>query len=62
MNSNLPLSLERNVFSQCVLPVLAYSAKTWRLTKDFERRPSSAQSEMERKIMGITWRDRKPHR
>ncbi len=34
MNSNLPLSLKRKVYNQCVLPVLTYVSETWRLTKE----------------------------
>ncbi len=33
MNSNLPLSLKRKVYNQCVLPVLTYGSESWRLTK-----------------------------
>ncbi len=33
MNSNLPLSLKRKVYNQCILPVLTYGSETCRLTK-----------------------------
>ncbi len=59
MNSNLPLSLKRKVYNQCILPVLMYGAETWRLTKELERKLRSAQRGMERRMLGITWRDRK---
>ncbi len=36
MNSNLPLSLKRKVYNQCILPVLTYGSETWRLTKELE--------------------------
>ncbi len=59
MNSNLPLSLERKVYNQCILQVLTYGAETWRLTKELERKLRSAQRGMEKRMLGITWRGRK---
>ncbi len=59
MNNNLPLSLKRKVYNQCILPVLTYGSKTWHLTKEQEQKLRSAQRGMERKMLGITWRDRK---
>ncbi len=59
MNSNLSLSLKRKVYNQCILPVLTYGSETWRLTKELERKLKSAQKGMERRMLGITWRDRK---
>ncbi len=53
MNNDLPLSLKRNVYYQCILPVLPYGTKTWRLTKELERKLRSAQRRMERKMLGI---------
>ncbi len=58
MNSNLPLSLNRNVYNQWILPVLTYGSETWRLSKELERKLRSAQRGMERRMLGITWRDR----
>ncbi len=54
MNNNLPLSLRRKVYNQCILPVLTYGAETWRLTKELERKLRSAQRGMERIMLGIT--------
>ncbi len=59
MNSNLPLSLKRKVCNLCILPVLTYGSETWRLTKELERELRSAQRGMERRMLGITRRDRK---
>ncbi len=59
MNSNLPLSMKRKVYNQCIIPVLTYGLETWRLTKELERKLRSAQRGMKRKMLGITWRDRK---
>ncbi len=59
MNSNVPLSLKRKVCDQCILPVLTYGSETWRLTKELERKLRSAQRGMERRMLGITLRDKK---
>ncbi len=53
MNSNLPLSLKRKVYNQCILPVLTYGSETWRLTKELERKLRSAQRGMERQEASI---------
>ncbi len=59
MNSNLPLSLKRKVYDRYILPVLTYGSETWHLTKEQERKLRSAQRGMERKLLGITRRERK---
>ncbi len=48
MNSNLPLSLKREVYNQCILPVLTYGAETWPVTKELERKLRGAQRGMKR--------------
>ncbi len=59
MNSNLPFSLKRKVCNQCVLPVLAYDSVTWHLTKEQEGKLRRAQRGIEKKMLGVTWRDMK---
>ncbi len=59
MNSYLPLSLKRKVYKQCVVPVLTYDSETWHLTKELEKKQRSAQRGTERKMFGVTWRNRK---
>ncbi len=58
MNSNLPFSLKRKVYKQCILLVLTYGSETWRLTKKLETKLRSTQRGMERRMLGITWRDK----
>ncbi len=58
-NSNLPLSLKRKGYNQCILPVLTYGSEPWRLTKELERKLRSAQRGMERRMLGIILRDKK---
>ncbi|MCJ3464060.1 hypothetical protein LNY58_26610, partial [Klebsiella pneumoniae] len=59
MTGNLPLSLKRKVFNHCILPVLTYSAETWRIAKKLEMKLRSTQRAMERKMIGVTLRDKK---
>ncbi len=61
MNSNVPLSLKRKVYNQCVLPVLTYGSEYWHFTKERERKLRSAKKKrgMKRKMLRVTWRNRK---
>ncbi len=59
MNSNLPVSLKRKVYNQCIRPVLTYGPETWRLTKELEIKLRIAQRGKERIMLGITWKDKK---
>ena len=33
MNKNLPLSLKRQAFNQCIIPTTAYGCETWAINK-----------------------------
>ncbi|KAG1667211.1 hypothetical protein GQR58_018568 [Nymphon striatum] len=57
--TNLPLCLKRKVYDQCILPVLTYGSETWAITDTLLRKLASAQHSMERRILGVSWRDRK---
>ena len=57
--SNIPISLKRKVFNQCVLPAMTYASETWTTTKQMEDRLARSQRQMERKLLGLTWQDRK---
>ncbi len=59
MNSNLPLSLKRKVYNQCMLPVLMYGLEAWRLAMELVRKLRSFQRVNERRMLGITWTDKK---
>ena len=41
--SNVPNSLKKKLYNQCVLPEMTYASKTWTLTKALERRLAAAQ-------------------
>ena len=59
MNGSLPLSLKKKVYDSCILPVLTYGAETWRLTKRVQLKLRTTQRAMERKMVGVTLRDKK---
>jgi hypothetical protein len=56
---NLPLILKRKIMDDCILPTLTYGSQTWSLTKIQEDRLAKTQRAMERKILGISLRDRR---
>ena len=43
----------------CILPVLTYGAETWRLTKRIQTKLRTTERAMERKMIGVTLRDKK---
>lgn len=47
------------IFDQCILPVLTYGAETWVFTRDIIDKLEVAQRAVERKLVGVTLRDRK---
>ncbi|KAG1715013.1 Multidrug resistance-associated protein 4 [Nymphon striatum] len=56
----LTSSLQRiQVYDQCILSVLTYGSETWAITDTLLKKLASAQHSMERKILGVKWRDRK---
>ncbi|KAG1704439.1 hypothetical protein GQR58_003995 [Nymphon striatum] len=55
----LLLCLKQKVYDKCVLPVLTYGSETWAITDTLLRKLASAQHSMERKILGVSWMDRK---
>ncbi|MCL1440826.1 hypothetical protein, partial [Enterobacter hormaechei] len=59
MNGSLPLSLKKKVYDSCILPVLTYGAETWRLTKRVQLKLRTTKQAMERKMIGVTLRDKK---
>ena len=57
--SNIPICLKRQVFDQCILPVMTYSCETWTTTKKQRSKLEVTQRAMERAMLKITRRDRK---
>lgn len=46
------------VFDKCVSPTLTYGCQSWSLTKKQENKIKTFQNQLERKILGITWKDK----
>jgi hypothetical protein len=57
-NKNIPMSLRRRVYDQCVLPTMTYGSETWSTTKYLESKLQSAQRAMERQMLHISLRDK----
>ena len=62
MDKNLPLSLKRQVFNQCIVLTTAYGCETWAINKQQMIKIRSIQRAMERKILQIKLKDKIPHR
>ena len=57
-NSNLAIYLKRDVYNSCVVPAMTYGAETWTLTKQAQNKLSAAQTNMERSMLNITYKER----
>ena len=57
-DEELPISLKRNLFNQCIIPVLTYGTETWTTTKKLEKQLKITERAMERILIGVTRRDR----
>jgi hypothetical protein len=55
----LPLSLKKKLFNQCVLPAMTNGCETWISTKKLSQNLLVAQRAMERSMLNVTKRDRK---
>lgn len=55
---NLTSCQKARIFNQCILPVLTYGAETWVTTKGILQKLIVTQRAMERRLVGITLRDR----
>lgn len=53
LNSNFLLSLRRNVYTYCTLPMLAFDLETWGVTMILEGKLRSVQTGMELKLLGL---------
>ena len=60
LDKNMPLSLKKQVYDQCILPTMTYGCQTWSLTKNIGNKLKVAQRAMERKILGIKIKDKIP--
>ena len=57
-DDSLPLSLKKQLFNQCIIPVLSYGSETWTTTKKLEKKLRVTERAMERIMVGVTRKDR----
>ena len=58
MRSNLPMSMKKKVFNQCVVPTMTYACETCATTKRMDNKLRVTQRAMERLMAGVTKKDR----
>ena len=58
----LSVQQKAQIFDQCILPVLTYGAETWVMTREILHKLQVAQRAIERKMVGVTLRDRKTNK
>jgi hypothetical protein len=56
---NLKAEQKARIHDQCILPVLTYGAETWIFTKEILNKLQVVQRAIERKLVGVTLRDRR---
>ena len=57
-DQELPMSLRRKMYNQCVIPTMTYGSETWTTTKQLEQKLRTTQRAMERRMLNITIKDR----
>ena len=58
LDRHLPMSPERKVFNQCVLPTMTRGCQTWSLTKALVKKLETSQRAMERRMLNVKLKDR----
>ena len=53
------ISMKRQVYNSCILPAMTYGAETWAPATQANNNLAAAQTDIERSILNITYRDRK---
>ena len=53
----LPISLQKQVMDQCALPTMTYGCQAWPLNKQLTNKLRTAQTAMERKMLGLKLQD-----
>ena len=62
LESNIHLCLKRKIINQIVFPSITYGSEPWIMSKEVKKKLLVAQRKIERKILGITLRDRRSWR
>ena len=58
LDKQLPISLKRKVYDQCILPTVTYGCQTWSLTREILNKLEVSQRAMERKMLNIKLKDK----
>ena len=58
LEKSISMKIKKHVMDTCILPTLLYGAQTWSLSKKEKSMLNICQRRMERKILGITLRNR----
>lgn len=61
LQRSIPKKVRANLFTSTVMPAMLYGSETWSLTKAEENSLSVTQRAMERRMLGISIRDRVPN-
>ena len=61
LQGSISMKVRANLFSSMVMPAMLYGSETWSLTKAEENSLSVTQRAMERRMLGISIRDRIPN-
>ena len=49
--------MKKKLYNQCVWPAITYASENWTITKALEWHLAAAQRNMERAVIGVSWRD-----
>ena len=59
-DKQLPISLQKQIMDQCILPTMTYGCQTWFLNKLTTNKLRTAQRPMERKMLDLKLKDKIP--
>ena len=57
-DKDLTLTLKKQMFNRCIIPVLSYGSETWTTTKKLEKKLRFTERAMDRIMVGVTRKDR----
>lgn len=62
LNMKIPVRLKIKIYNECILPVTTYGSETWVLTRKTVKKLQIHQRSIERRLLGITLKDRKTNK
>ena len=57
--SNMPVNLKKQVYDQCILPVMTYGCETWSMNEYIKWKLRTAQRGLERFMLVFTRKDKR---